>query len=251
MIKSNFYISTGEKQMLYTLRKSFKKFDDVTHAYIGYGTIYLGILSNNKEKAMAKAQEKIHAYMKNNTNETYEIEVPNFDLNQIKRDGSGTFNYSHWIDIVVEEKIFPFGKYKGLKIEDVMEQDAQYCIWFAENCMNDEKYAELKEYILGSSKQEITTVLNERAIRQEKEQEQMAKNVLAFQKYVTILQDGQSGFCDSIAEELKNGKLPKGRGFNIMIDILTKRISNSRKNSKKYKEIYDEIYDELVECLEK
>jgi hypothetical protein len=41
------------------------------------------------------------------------------------------------------------------------------------------------------------------------------------------LADGRGGFCDSVAEGLRNGDLPSGRGLEIMVDILAKQAGRS------------------------
>ncbi len=53
------------------------------------------------------------------------------------------------------------------------------------------------------------------------------------------LEDGRDGFCDSIAETLRNGELPSGRGRSITLDILAKQAG--RRNSKAYDAEYDEV----------
>lgn len=245
--KINFYISTGDKRMLYTLRHMIKRFNSIGEC-TGWNSIYHCILSNDKDKAVIKANEYIEKYFNAHPEEASCIEKPDFDLNDIKRDGSSKIN--HWLEIVIEEKIFPFGKYKGEKIEDILESDAQYCIWFAENCCKEEQWKEIKEYILGSQKETVQAVFNEREARERVNAEKIATNKKLFAKYVAVLNDNNYGFCDSIANELKEGHLPRGRGFSIMVSILAKRISNSRKNSKKYNEAYNKIFEELVECIE-
>lgn len=46
------------------------------------------------------------------------------------------------------------------------------------------------------------------------------------------IEDGKGGFCDSIAESLRKGLIPSGRGLDITIDILSKNAG--RANSKAY-----------------
>lgn len=46
------------------------------------------------------------------------------------------------------------------------------------------------------------------------------------------LSDGRGGFCDSVAEGLRNGELPSGKGYWITLDILAKKAG--RRNSKAY-----------------
>lgn len=60
------------------------------------------------------------------------------------------------------------------------------------------------------------------------------------------ISDGRNGFCDSIAETLRNGDLPYGRGLSITKDILAKQAG--RYNSKAYNAEYEKIenlFDEV------
>lgn len=53
-------------------------------------------------------------------------------------------------------------------------------------------------------------------------------------------------FCESVAEGLNNGDLPKGRGLDIMLDILAKQAG--RRNSKAYKVEYESIQGVVIEA---
>lgn len=57
--------------------------------------------------------------------------------------------------------------------------------------------------------------------------------------YANRIKDGKGGFCDSIASSLRQGKLPRGKGLGITIDILSKQ--SGRRNSKAYNEEYDSL----------
>ena len=58
------------------------------------------------------------------------------------------------------------------------------------------------------------------------------------------LEDGNNGFCDSVAKSMREGKLPAGRGLTIVCDILAKKAG--RANSKAYKARYQEV-EEIFE----
>jgi hypothetical protein len=59
------------------------------------------------------------------------------------------------------------------------------------------------------------------------------------------LEDGCGGFCDSMARDLKDGNLPRGRGWYLVCDIIAK--SYGRRNSK----AYDAAFSKTEETLEK
>lgn len=64
------------------------------------------------------------------------------------------------------------------------------------------------------------------------EEERLKPIKAALEPYATALEDGKGGFCDSVACDLRNGNIPHGRGFDIMLDILAKRAG--RANSKAF-----------------
>lgn len=61
------------------------------------------------------------------------------------------------------------------------------------------------------------------------------------------LRDGRGGFCDDVADGLERGELPKGRGLEIMVDILAKQAG--RGGSKAYEVENDRIWD-IIESVE-
>lgn len=67
----------------------------------------------------------------------------------------------------------------------------------------------------------------------------LAPIVAELKPYAESIRDGKQGFCDSIAETLERGDLPRGRGLYIMIDILAK--SKGRGNSKAYNAEYENL----------
>ena len=76
--------------------------------------------------------------------------------------------------------------------------------------------------------------LAEKRREEERAAELLAKapTIAALAPYVDLLADGNGGFRDSVADDLRRGELPSGRGFLIMLDILAK--NKGRANSKAY-----------------
>lgn len=69
-----------------------------------------------------------------------------------------------------------------------------------------------------------------------------------------MLKTAGGDFCRSIANGMKEGKMPSGGGKTITIEIMTKQHSGARKNSKAYNESYaemEELYRSVAEQLEK
>lgn len=62
------------------------------------------------------------------------------------------------------------------------------------------------------------------------------------------LEDGKGGFRDSVADGLRKGELPKGRGLDIMVDILAKNAG--RRNSKAYEAEVTRIDDIICRAQE-
>ena len=54
-----------------------------------------------------------------------------------------------------------------------------------------------------------------------------------------LIADGKGGFCDSIANTLRSGDVPYGRGFHLTCDIIAKKYG--RAGSKTYDAKYSEI----------
>lgn len=55
------------------------------------------------------------------------------------------------------------------------------------------------------------------------------------------LADGRGGFRDSIAKDLREGKMPEGRGLDIMVEILAKQ--KGRRRSDAYEDEEERLYD--------
>lgn len=55
------------------------------------------------------------------------------------------------------------------------------------------------------------------------------------------LADGRGGFRDSVAKDLREGKIPEGRGLDIMVEILAK--GKGRRRSDAYEDEAERLYD--------
>ena len=70
--------------------------------------------------------------------------------------------------------------------------------------------------------------------------------------YADLLEDGRGGFRDSVAADFRKGRLPRGGGFYIMIDILAKYAG--RRNSNAYIAEYNKLekfFEDLQTKIEK
>lgn len=82
------------------------------------------------------------------------------------------------------------------------------------------------------------------ALARAAEQERLKPVIAALEPYAAALEDGKGGFCDSIARDLRNGNVPRGRGFDIMLEILAKRAG--RGGSHAYKARLSELETEFL-----
>lgn len=53
------------------------------------------------------------------------------------------------------------------------------------------------------------------------------------------LHDGKGGFRDSVSSDIRHGKLPQGKGLNIVLDILAKQ--KGRRSSKEFQKEFDRL----------
>lgn len=71
-------------------------------------------------------------------------------------------------------------------------------------------------------------------------------------QYIDILEDGRGGFRDSIASSLSKCDLPRGNGYFIMLEILAKSLSGSKRvGTKAFEAKYEEVKKHLDEVGEK
>jgi hypothetical protein len=77
----------------------------------------------------------------------------------------------------------------------------------------------------------------------QKRDEEFCRRQVVLAPLADRLEDGRGGFCDSVAASLRNGDLPKGRGLDIMLDILAKQAG--RRGSKAYEEEMTKLEDDI------
>ena len=118
MFAPKYYISSGIGNKMYTLRVKFSE-----RIYLGYniGTRivqrdqYVCTLSNDKDKAIAKAQERVGG----------EFEIGFEVWERAKNEPS---------DLpALPDNCVRFGKYFGKTVEEIVEIDPEYLAWVAEN----------------------------------------------------------------------------------------------------------------------
>ncbi|MFK5951030.1 MAG: hypothetical protein QM500_19935 [Methylococcales bacterium] len=75
--------------------------------------------------------------------------------------------------------------------------------------------------------------LTDRELLIQKQQEIEDQKILLLTPLANALYDGKGGFRDSVCDDLNSGKLPTGRGRDIMIGIIAKQ--KGKLNSEQYK----------------
>lgn len=223
MSNGNHYISTGDKNCFYTLRYRFSDTGAVRHedgtveTYEIVRDFHIRNLSIDKAEAIAKAKEI-----------TGKDLSADFEVGQISR-----------VD-QIDWSIFQGGKYTGRSIHEVAETDRDYLIYICENCATSRNYAKTVELAKALIQHELDQRAGDRQQAHAEAEARKEQIKAKLGKYADILHDGRRGFCDSIAEGIRRGELPTGRGADITLDILAKRCGG-RARSKAYNAAYEEI----------
>jgi hypothetical protein len=76
------------------------------------------------------------------------------------------------------------------------------------------------------------------------EKARLAPAVEKLSPLADALEDGKGGFCDSVASDLRCGHLPRGRGADLVCDIIAK--SAGRRNSNAYKVAFKRVSEVLT-----
>lgn len=244
MKNKGFFISTGEKNGFYTLKKV-----DFTHRYamgcsgqwVPAGSerkdIYYQNLSTDRDEAIRKAKELTG----------YDLSI-GFDLDEIKRleaeeyariraEKQAKFNATDW-------SVFQFGKHQGRSVQDVFATDPGYIEWFSEAWVgiNDEGKARTRQFC-----RDIVAPIIE--ARQAKEGSKAQAIVAALG--ADNVKDGaeeSEGFVASVCSQLLRGSVPSDRALWILAEIFSKYAG--RRNSKAYKAAYEVIESALYEALD-
>lgn len=226
MSASHYYIDTGRKHGLYTLRVEF---EEPTYFKSEYGTLQTGMtgkdhyvmsLTRDPHSSVTKAEAFLTSL-----GLKQKLAVPDFSLNDIGRSDDWT--------------IFHGGKHEGKSIEWVLQNDPEYALWAAEN-LSGKTYAktvDLLRTVLAPVLQQRAAERSQKALSAEDSKKQ---RIHILTPVAQILHDGQNGFRDDIASDMiTHGRLPTGRGLQIVLDILS-RVSG-RRGSKAYDAEFDRL----------
>lgn len=225
-INERFYISSGAKNKMYTLRV---RFDEPRFSSFNGRTSVVGVvhrdwhvqsLSNDKERAIQKARELVNK---------------NLDI---------SFEVDEWATPTKREEgnpmVIRFGKYFGLTLDHVKEIDPQYLIWVAESYSNP-KHKDFVEFVKEYMKVELQEKWEKAKEVMEIEEEIKAKRAVIIKEIGETLQTLSWDFPQNIGRDMIQGNLPKGRGKHLVCDMMGK--IQGRRNSKKYKAEYQRVED--------
>ena len=221
---ARYYISTGALNCFYTLRQTWTEPTsyspgDGLPAEIGSVTrdYHVRNLSTDRAEAITKAREI--------TGKDLSAE---FDVVPI-----GERRAIDW-------SVLQSGKYAGRSIHEVAETDRGYLIWLSENMAGTSAYGEsvaLAAAFLGRELAERAAARDKKAARKARNKSRAARVLARAAAMMKDLSNGAGDFCASIADTLKGGDLPAGRGYTITLDILAK--THGRRNSKAYNTAYN------------
>lgn len=227
-MNERYYISSGAKNKMYTLRCSFLETTWLGNA-IGSRLVqrdqHVATLSNNKEKAIEKAFVMV--------GKTCEIK---FEVGE--RDKGLRREY--------EPNIFRFGKYFGKTVEEVKELDPKYLLWVSDN-FSSPKHMDVINYIKKIMEVELGLRESEFAKELALEAEQKFERAKVLSEIGNVLITLPWDFPFNMGNDLIKGNLPKGRGRHLVCDMMGK--VQGRRNSKKYKAEYQRV-EELLEIAE-
>lgn len=227
-----YYISVGQQEHFYTLRYLFQELvwtraDGRPTSFLVERDYHVQNLAHDKQAAIDKALEI--------TGQTLKID---YDKSPGQRR-----------TVTVDPSIIRFGqKHCGKSIHAVQQEDPDYLVWAAEN-MTSKNHEATLELIKSLMKHQLDSREEERQQTQAAEEAECQRVASLVEEIAVALQDGKGGFRDSVAKELAEGRLPAGRGLNIVVDILAKE-NGGRRNSKAYKAERARLWEVLDQVIE-
>ena len=221
---SSYYVSTGAQNGFYTLRHEF---EDIVYRqgerYIVQRDWFVRNLATDRDRAVARAEEL-----------GYLVERPEFDLTEIAR--------REHDEVVEDSRWFRGGKYEGREAVTLFAEDPDYIVWFVRNRARNERDQYTVEHLLAvdaiREAVEAEIAAEEAADRAEEVARAACAERLA--EIANLLADGQGGFRDRVAQDMREGEAPYGRGVGIVCDIIAKQ--QGRRSSKAYDAEYDRVY---------
>lgn len=224
------YISTGALNCFYTLRYTFTEYG---RRHVGDGQFeeftmvrdyHCRNLSTDREQAIAKAHEITGRPL-----------TAAFEVSPITRRSD------------IDWSVLQGGKHEGRSIHELRETEEgrEYLCFLAENCAGNKRYAQTVDLI----KALLAHELGARAEERQQEADSIAAERTAVaarcKPIIEVLKHENGDFCASIAKDLENGFLPRGRAHSIVMDIYAK--AHGRRNSKAYENAYDDADEMLSE----
>jgi uncharacterized protein (DUF3820 family) len=241
MKNAGYFISTGDKNGFYTLRKMEieSSVDSDGMPYSKEKEIYFQNLSTDRAEALAKAKEITG----------YDLEV-GFDLTTIAR--LKEEEYARLRALRAEylanfdASVFDGGKYDGRKIAEIFIEDEQYVRWYANNGWFSKDEQKLQQATCRALL--APAIAAEQASRDVNRQKLVAVFGEAWLR--GFINHNQQTFCHNMALQIlgirfdyrdswnpaeiqeQAHSLPTGRALDIMLEIKAK--DSGRRNSKAY-----------------
>lgn len=229
MRNQRYFISSGEKNKMYTLRVRYNE-----TVYLGYSlgsrlverNQHVATLANDKERAINKARQIV--------GQDFEI---NFEVMERAKP-------QEKVQLPVD--VLRFGKYYGQTVEDVKEKDPKYLMWLADNYTNA-KHQQMIDYVKIVMKEELEKRDSKFAVELVLEEEQKVERAEVLKEIGEVLVGLPWDFPQNMGNDMIKGNLPKGRGKHLVCDMMGK--VQGRRNSKKYKAEYKRV-EEVLEIAE-
>lgn len=230
---THFAISTGDKAGFYTLRaygvrSRHIRTEHGVESECDDASIYIRNLSTDKAQALDAARE----YLTKNYPTTPFRGVVNFDLDEIhriSREESERRAAAEAARIASTDfSVFQGGKHAGKTVAEVAAEDKSYLNWFADQSFKDDSDSARTQQFAKA------LLAPERAVAAKAANSRL--EVLKAEIGAASLKNWHEGECGaflrSIANDLTQGTLPRGRGLDIVLEIIAKW--SGRAGSKAY-----------------
>ena len=249
MKNNGYFISTGEKNGFYTLKKRVfepRYAQSSSGAWAAVGgeekEVFFQNLSTDRDEALRKAKEITG----------YDLSV-SFDLDDIQRleaeeyariraAKQAEFDATDW-------SVFQFGKYAGRKIADVFAENPGYVEWFSGQFANTHRNSLEDQGRAIIIKHCIDLVAPVKAEREAKASSAAQVIIAALgEDKVKHAAEYTEGFASDVSSQLLHGTVPSTRALWILAEIFAKQ--SGRRNSKAYNAAYEVIESALGEALD-
>ena len=222
---THFGISTGDKSGFYTLRAygAVRRFERTEFGTVDAAggsedtSVYVKNLSTDKAQALEAAQ----AYLSEHYPSARLDERVNFDLDEIERISREQADARRAAEAArvaaTDFNVFQIGKHAGKTVEAVYAEDKGYLEWFCGQSYRAETDAARTQAFAKA------LLAPEQAAAQASKVSKIDALKAEIGVSYTAWYEGEAGpFLRSIANDLKHGVLPRGRGLSIVLEILAK-----------------------------